>query len=476
MASLNDGNDNQLPKLYFDQHHRAHAGSAYYPSPFDDTAIIYLDGVGEWATTSIWHGHGNQIEPIKEIHFPHSLGLLYSAFTYYCGFKVNSGEYKLMGLAPYGQPIYKDLIFEKLIAPGEDGGFKLNMKYFNYHRGLTMTSRHFHELFSGEPRKPEAELTQKHMDMAASVQKVIEQQVITIANFTASVVDSNNLCLAGGVALNCVANSELKHNTVFKNIWVQPAAGDAGGALGAALSLWHGYMQQPKHIYGQDTMSGCLLGPEFNNDQIETELTALGAKSRFIEDADLYRETAVLLAEQFVVGWFQGPMEFGPRALGARSILADPRNPRMRPRVNQKIKFREDFRPFAPAVLEQDKSKYFDLEQISPYMLFTAPVLETNNSQPQSKKIELAIPSVTHVDGSARVQTVNRDLSPKFHQLLCEFKRITDCSVLLNTSFNIRGEPIVHTPGDAYKCFMQSGLDYLIIGNFIVDKKDQLSA
>ncbi len=476
LASLSGCNENQLPTLYFDQHHRAHAASAYYPSSFDNAAIICLDGVGEWATTSIWYGEGNQLKPIKEIHFPHSLGLLYSAFTYYCGFRVNSGEYKLMGLAPHGNPVYTDLILKNLITSREDGSFKLSMKYFNYHRGLTMTSRHFHDLFSGEPRKPETELTQKHKDLAASIQKVIEQQIIAIANFAGSVIDSKELCLAGGVALNCVANSELKQKTAFKKIWVQPAAGDAGGALGAALSFWHGYLKKSKHSCSQDQMSGCLLGPEFNSDQIETELKAVGAIYNSIESGNLYSETAKLLANQFVVGWFQGRMEFGPRALGARSILADPTNPDMQSIINQKIKFREDFRPFAPAVLEQDKSKYFNLEHESPYMLFTAPVLSASGPRDGDKKTELTIPAVTHVDGSARVQTVNRDTNPRFYKLLSEFKKLTGGSVLLNTSFNIRGEPIVCTPTDAYKCFMQSGLDYLIIGNFIVDKKNQLAA
>ncbi len=481
LIAIADVTERQLPKLYFDQHHRAHAASAYFPSPYNDAAIICFDGVGEWATTSIWHGKDNYLRSLKEIHFPHSLGLLYSAFTYYCGFKVNSGEYKLMGLASHGQPKYVNLIQDRLITANDNGSFKLNMKYFNYHRGLTMTSDLFHELFSGPPREPETKITQKHKDLAASIQAVIEEQVVRIANFTKSIIDSENLCLAGGVALNCVANSKLKGETGFPNIWIQPAAGDAGGALGAALSMWHCYLQKPKSN-NFDAMSGCLLGPEYSNEAIKIELEALGANYQYLPDSHLYSKVAQLLADQNVLGWFQGRMEFGPRALGARSILADPRNSQMQLIVNQKIKFRETFRPFAPAVLVQDKSEYFDMEWASPYMLFTVPVIRTKNQlesssnktlKKEEKYTHSLIPAVTHIDGSARVQTVDQKSNFAFRQLLKEFKNLTGSSVLLNTSFNIRGESIVCRPEDAYKCFMKTGLDFLVIGNFVLNKKDQ---
>ena len=482
LMGIGDCNRKQLPKLYFDQHHRAHASSAYFPSPFDNAAVICLDGVGEWATTSIWYGQRNSLKNISEIHFPDSLGLFYSAFTYYCGFKVNSGEYKLMGLAPYGQPKYTEIILDKIINLNEDGSFKLDMKYFNYHRGLTMTSKYFHELFGGSPRKSESSINQKHMDLAASVQSVIEQAILGIVKHTAKAIKSDNLCLAGGVALNCVANSKIKDDSEFKNIWIQPAAGDAGGALGAALSLWHGHFKMPKLIKDPDGMSGCFLGPKFDNEKIKNELKNLEANYQYIDNDLLYKKVAQLLASQQVVGWFQGAMEFGPRGLGARSILADPRNLQMQSTVNQKIKFRESFRPFAPAVLTDDRAKYFELDIESPYMLFTVKVRHDNDQAHDStgfekiKFVESKIPATTHIDYSARVQTVNQNSNSGFYKLLSEFKKLTSCGVLLNTSFNVRGEPIVCSPIDAYKCFMKSGLDYLVIGNFLLDKKDQKSS
>ncbi len=433
LTDIGQCDQDQLPGLYFDQHHRAHAASAYFASPFDDAVVVCLDGVGEWATTSIWYGESNSLSSLREIHFPHSLGLLYSAFTYYCGFKVNSGEYKLMGLAPYGKPKYVDMILDKIISLNQDGSFKLNMKFFNYHRGLTMTSKFFHELFGDLPRQPETRITQKHMNLAASVQNIIEEAVLKIVNYSVNFAQSKNLCLAGGVALNCVANSRIKREGHYKNIWIQPAAGDAGGALGAALSLWHGHFHKPKLKTNHDIMSGCFLGPKFNNEQIKKELEELGANYQYISDDLICKKAAELLSNQKVLGWLQGRMEFGPRALGARSILADPRNSKMQSIVNQKIKFRESFRPFAPAVLDQDKEEYFELEHQSPYMLFTAKVHKTNDNDLKNESVNLEtldqintiksqIPATTHVDYTARVQTVAETTNPKFHQLLSEFK------------------------------------------------------
>ena len=479
-----------LPPLLFTEHHQSHAASAFFFSPFERAAVLCLDGVGEWATTSTWLGNGANLEPLWEIDFPHSLGLLYSAFTYFTGFKVNSGEYKLMGLAPYGEPRYAELIFDKLLDLKEDGTFRLDMQYFNYCTGLTMTNRRFDELFGGPPRKPESELTQREMDIAASIQVVTEEVMLRLANTLHKETGENNLCLAGGVALNCVANGRLQREGPYENIWIQPAAGDAGGAAGAAAVAWHQYHEQPRKLNGNgspaaDRMGGSYLGPGFSSEQIRAELDAMGAKYEFLDDDTLLPRTAQLLAEENVIGWFQGRMEFGPRALGGRSIIGDPRSAKMQSIMNLKIKYRESFRPFAPSVLWERVSDYFEQDAASPYMLIVAPIREDlrlvalTDEQKQLfgvDKLKLRrseLPAITHVDYSARVQTVHEDTNPRYHALLKAFEQLTGCGVLVNTSFNVRGEPIVCTPTDAYRCFMRTEMDYLIVENFILDKNEQ---
>jgi carbamoyltransferase len=489
LSELGSCKQKELPPLLFAAHHQSHAASAFFFSPFERAAVLCLDGVGEWATTSTWLGNGASLEPLWEIDFPHSLGLLYSAFTYYTGFKVNSGEYKLMGLAPYGQPKYAGLILGKLLDLKEDGTFRLDMQYFNYCTGLTMTNSRFDELFGGPPRKPESQLTQRQMDIAASIQVVTEEVVLRLANTLHEETGEKNLCLAGGVALNCVANGRLLREGPFENIWIQPAAGDAGGAAGAAAVVWHDYDKQPRKLNGSsspaaDRMRGSYLGPQYTARQIRAELDAMGAKYSVLDDDALFSRTSQLLADENVVGWFQGRMEFGPRALGARSIIGDPRSSKMQSVMNLKIKYRESFRPFAPSVLWERVSDYFEQSSPSPYMLFVAPVREElrialtdgqkqlfGTEQLKLKRSEL--PAITHVDYSARVQTVHEDTNPRYYELLKAFEQLTGCGVLVNTSFNVRGEPIVCTPTDAYRCFMRTEMDYLIVENFFLDKKEQ---
>ena len=472
-------------RLLFSEHHLSHAASAYYPSPFQSAAVLTLDGVGEWTTTSLAIGKGSDLQVVKEIHFPHSLGLLYSAFTYYTGFKVNSGEYKVMGLAPYGEPRYADLIREKLITVADDGSFQLDMSYFDYATGLTMTNKKFDALFGGPPRTSETELTQREMDLAASVQKVTEDIVIELAKGIAKDTGERNLCLAGGVALNCVANGILLREKIFDNIWIQPAAGDAGGALGAALSTWHlHYKKERLTATERDAMQGAYLGPEFTDDEIETELTACGARFRKLSEAEMIEEVASALADEKAVGWMQGRMEFGPRALGGRSIIADPRSPVMQKQLNLKVKYRESFRPFAPSVLREDVGDWFEHEADSPYMLFVADVQNDKRRAMTAEEEALfgidklnvprsSVPAITHVDYSARIQTVHADTNPKYHAVISKFKEKTGCSLVVNTSFNVRGEPIVCTPSDAFRCFMGTELDILAIGNFILYKQQQ---
>ncbi len=458
---------NYTGKILFPEHHESHSASAFFASPFENAAILTLDGVGEWATTSYGIGKGNHIDLLAEIRFPHSLGLLYSAFTYYTGFKVNSGEYKVMGLAPYGKPLYKDLIYEKLIKVKPDGSFRLNMKYFSFATGLTMTEKPFHDLFGEPPRKPESPLTQKVMDISRSIQEVIEEIVLLMAKNLHAITGSENLCLAGGVALNCVANGRLLREGPFKNIWIQPASGDAGGALGAALVATYHYFDLPRTANNlEDKQSGSLLGSEYSASEIRAELDKQNAKYKEQSWEQIPLIAADLVNEQYVIGWFQGRMEFGPRALGARSILADARNPLMKDRVNEKIKYRERFRPFGCSVLKDKISHYFSMQDESPYMLMVAKVLGDPVTSP--------IPAVTHVDGSARIQTVTPKESPLFHALLKHLDEKHHCAVILNTSFNLRGEPLVCSPEDAYRCFMRTGMDYLIIGNFLLDKKAQI--
>jgi carbamoyltransferase len=472
-------------RLLFGEHHQSHAASAFFPSPFEEAAVLTMDGVGEWATTSLAHGKGNSLEMLKELHFPHSLGLLYSAFTYYTGFKVNSGEYKVMGLAPYGEPRFKDLIFEKMIDLKEDGTFRLDQTYFDYCTGLRMTNDKFAEVFGAKTRKPEEELTQHHMDLAASVQAVTEEIVLRLARSVRKETGARNLCLAGGVALNCVANGKLLREKIFDNIWVQPDAGDAGGAVGAAYAAYHGFMGQPRKLNGHmDGMAGSYLGPEFTDDEIAARLTAAGARFTRLGHAEMIEQTAQALADEKAIGWMQGRMEFGPRSLGARSILGDPRSPSMQKTLNLKVKYRESFRPFAPAVLREDVEKYFDIHNDSPYMLMVAPVVEDRRRSMTAAEEALFgidklnvprsdIPAVTHVDYSARVQTVHEETNPVFHELLKSFKAKTGCSVLVNTSFNVRGEPIVCTPEDAFRCFMGSEIEVLVVGNCLLRKEDQ---
>ncbi len=473
-----------LPQLLFSEHHLSHAASAFYPSPFQEAAILCMDGVGEWATTSAWIGKRNEIKPLWEISFPHSLGLLYSAFTYYCGFKVNSGEYKLMGLAPYGEPKYVNLIKKNLISIKEDGSFRLEMSYFKYHRGFRMTGRKFHKLFGHPPRENESELTQFHMDLAASIQVVTEEITIALAKSIKEETGAKNLCLAGGVALNCVSNGKLLKESIFDNIWIQPAAGDAGTALGAALLTFYQHCENNRLPKTGDSMKGTYLGPSFSNASIQDYLKKINAPYVYKADNDLFLELAKLLKEGKVIGWFNGPMEFGPRALGARSIIGDPRNLEMQSIMNLKIKYRESFRPFAPSILEDDVSTQFDLHSKSPYMLLVATIkkdlrLEMTEEQQKLFGIEKlniprsTIPAITHVDYSARVQTVNEKTNPRYYRLIQAFKQETGCPSLINTSFNVRGEPIVCTPEDAYRCFMRTEMDVLVLENQILLKSNQ---
>ena len=472
-------------KIFFSEHRMSHAASAFYPSPFDEAIILTADGVGEWATTTVAIGKGASLEIKKEIHFPHSLGLLYSAFTYYTGFKVNSGEYKLMGLAPYGNPKYEKIISENLINIKDDGSFKLNQKFFNYATGLTMINKKFESLFGQKARKNESEnLTQFHMDIASSIQKITETVMIKIASHLRKEFDIPNLCLAGGVALNCVANGKLIKEKIFDNIWVQPAAGDAGGSLGATLALWHIEQEKVREINTKDSMQGSYLGPIYSQTQIEKDLKNLGAKFHVFNDKEIIEKTSENLSKGLAVGWFQGRMEFGPRALGNRSIIADARSKTMQKNLNLKVKFRESFRPFAPSILREDLKEWFDLDVDSPYMLFVSNVDEKKCYQMTEEQEKLfgieklniqrsKIPAVTHVDYSARIQTVHSETNPKYHELLIKFKEKTNCPVLVNTSFNVRGEPIVNTPKDAFNCFMGTNLDSLVIGNCLLLKNEQ---
>lgn len=472
-------------KIIFPEHHESHAASAFYPSPFEEAAIITMDGVGEWATSSYGVGKGNEIEILAELKFPHSLGLLYSAFTYYTGFKVNSGEYKVMGLAPYGEPKYKDLILQELVDLKENGSFKLNMKYFNYCAGLTMTNGKFDKLFGGMARKPESKLTQREMDLARSIQDVTEEIMMRMTKHVQKETGKKNLCLAGGVALNCVGNGRILREGPFENIWIQPAAGDAGGALGCALFTWYRYLgRERKADNRKDVQCASYLGPEYTSEMIKASLDSRGIPYQYYDDDELFPIVARILADENVVGWFQGKMEFGPRALGARSIIGDARSPKMQEVMNLKIKFRESFRPFAPSVLKDHVSDYFDLDRESPYMLLVAPVKEEKRRAMTDDEVRLfgidklnvvrsEIPAITHVDYSARVQTVDEEDSPRYYRLIREFKKITGCPVIINTSFNVRGEPIVCTPEHAYTCFMRTNMDYLVLGNYVVDKKDQ---
>ena len=479
-----DENFNDISKIKFSEHHYSHAASAFYPSPFEEAIILTLDGVGEWATTTVAIGKKNKLEMVKEIHFPHSLGLLYSAFTYYTGFKVNSGEYKLMGLAPYGKPIFKNLILDNLLDLKEDGSFKLNMKYFNYTTGLTMTNSNFSRLFGHAVRDPNKDLlSQFHMDIASSIQAVTEEIVIKMTKDISTRYKIKNLCLAGGVALNCVANGKIKKEKVFNKIWIQPAAGDAGGSLGAALAYWHHELDKPRVDF-EDQMKGSYLGPKFGSDQIEKELKLLKAKYQKYDVKDVIFLTAKELANEKTIGWFQGRMEFGPRALGGRSILADPRSAKMQKQLNLKIKFRESFRPFAPSILREDLSEWFELDTDSPYMLIVSEVKKEKQIKMSKEDEKLfgidklnikrsSIPAITHVDYSARIQTVHKETNSRYYDLLKEFKKNTNCPVLVNTSFNVRGEPIVCSVTDAFNCFMGTNLDMLVIEDFILFKEQQ---
>lgn len=485
LAALSGLATDSLPQLLFHEHHGAHAASAFFASPYSKAAVLCLDGVGEWATSSVWLGDGNTLTPQWEIRFPHSLGLLYSAFTYYTGFKVNSGEYKLMGLAPYGEPKYVDLIKKHLIDIKPDGTFRLDMRYFNYATGLTMTNSRFDNLFGGPPRQPESELTQREMDIAASIQVVTEEIVLKIAKTIHSELDVDYLCLAGGVALNCVANGRLDEEGPFISTWIQPAAGDAGGALGAALATWHEYLEKPRTCQPNvDLMQGSYLGPKAKQSEIESFLESIDANFHKLNDADLVSAVADLLTDENVVGWFNGRMEFGPRALGARSIIGDARSPKMQSVMNLKIKYRESFRPFAPAIKAESVAKWFGREQESPYMLKVAKVNDEHRISLSEEDAALfgieklnvprsSIPAVTHVDYSARIQTVHKETNPRFHALLSAFEERTDCPVLINTSFNVRGEPIVCTAEDAYRCFMRTEMDVLVLENALLLKHEQ---
>ncbi len=484
LAALSGLRTSDLRPLLFTEHHQAHAASAFFPGPFERAGVLCLDGVGEWATSSVWLGEGRRLLPQWQIEFPHSLGLLYSAFTYYAGFKVNSGEYKLMGLAPYGEPAYVDVIRNHLLDIKPDGSFRLNMRYFNFATGLTMTNRRFDRLFGGPPRRPESPITQREMDLARSVQVVTEEVVLRLAATVQRELGVRHLCLAGGVALNCVANGRLLREGPFDDIWIQPAAGDAGGALGAALSVWHEYLDQPRQPRIGDSMRGSYLGPRFRGEDITRYLDEFRLPHHVLEDAAMMRTVAGLLAEGKVVGWFRGRMEFGPRALGARSIIGDPRSPRMQSVMNLKIKYRESFRPFAPAVKVERVGDWFEQDRPSPYMLIVAPVLERRRLPATPEQASLFgierlniprsdLPAVTHVDYSARIQTVDADTNPDFHALLDAFEAQTGCPVLVNTSFNVRGEPIVCTPEDAYRCFMRTEMDCLVLENTLLYKDEQ---
>ena len=479
-----DKNFKSDKNIFFSDHHLSHASSAFFPSPFEEAIVLTADGVGEWASTTVAIGKANELEIKKEIHFPHSLGLLYSAFTYYIGFKVNSGEYKLMGLAPYGEPIYQEKI-KKIIDIKEDGSFRLDQKYFNYATGLTMTNENFHILFGHSPRNPiKEEITQFHMDIAASIQKVTEDIMIKLAKSLRNEYKIKNLCLAGGVALNCVANGKILEEKIFDNIWVQPAAGDAGGSLGAALALWHLEQNNPRKVNPNDDMQGSYLGPKYSQNEIQNELDKIGAVYKIKDEEDLLNQTADDLSIGEAIGWFQGRMEFGPRALGNRSILGDPRSSEMQKNLNLKVKYRESFRPFAPSILKEDLAEWFNISEDSPYMLMVADInkdkiIEMNEEQIKLFGIEKLnikrseIPAVTHVDYSARIQTVHKETNEKYYKLIQKFKEKTNCPVIVNTSFNVRGEPIVNTPLDAFNCFMGTGLDKLIIGNCYLEKKSQ---
>ncbi|MBI2876888.1 MAG: carbamoyltransferase [Candidatus Tectomicrobia bacterium] len=472
-------------RTFFTEHHESHAASAFFPSPFAEAAILTLDGAGEWATTTIGSGSGNQVTLQSELRFPHSLGLLYSAFTYFTGFRINSGEYKLMGLAPYGEPTYADRIRTHLIDLREDGSFRLDMSYFNYLGGLTMTNEKFHQLFEGPPRKPEAEITRREMDLARSIQEVTEEIVIKLARFAKRKTGAKNLCMAGGVALNCVANGKILEATGFDDLWIQPAAGDAGGALGAALYAWYQYLNHPREVEtGKDSMAGARLGPQFGNEEIQAFLDAHNLPYRRLKEEEWAQTIARLIAEQHVVGLFQGRLEFGPRALGGRSILGDPRSPKMQSVMNLKIKYRESFRPFAPSVLQERVADYFMLDRGSPYMLLVAPVREEHRVHADRgervhslrdwvNEVRSSVPAITHVDYSARIQTVSREVSPHFYGLIQAFEELTGCGLVVNTSFNVRGEPIVCTPDEAYQCFMRTQMDYLVLESFLLAKEDQ---
>jgi len=472
-------------KMIFPEHHESHAASAFFPSPYNEAAILTMDGVGEWTTASVGEGKGNSISIKAEIQFPHSLGLLYSAFTYYTGFKVNSGEYKLMGLAPYGRPTYKDVILKELIDLKEDGSFKLNMKYFNYCAGLTMTNKRFHKLFGGLPRKPESKLTERDMDLARSVQEVTEEVMLRMARHAHKITGKDYLVLAGGVALNCVGNGRILRESPFKDIWIQPAAGDAGGALGAALFAWHQYLGN-KRVANNDNdfQKSSYLGPGYDRDKISKFLKEKNIPSVWLKDEEIPGKIADLIADQKVIGWFQGKMEFGPRALGSRSIIGDARSPKMQEIMNLKIKFRESFRPFAPSVMEEKAQEYFDIDKKSPFMLLVAPVNNSKRRRIDKDKEKLfglaklnlersEIPAVTHVDYSARIQTVSSDQNPLYYRVMRKFNEKYGCPVIINTSFNVRGEPIVASPEDAYLCFMRTNMDYLIMGNALLEKKSQ---
>jgi len=473
-------------KIIFPEHHESHAASAFYPSAYNKAAIITMDGVGEWTTTSYGIGEGNEIQLYADIKFPHSLGLLYSALTYYTGFKVNSGEYKVMGLAPYGEPKYKKLIYDHLIDVKEDGSFRMNMEYFNYCQGLTMTNEKFNKLFGGPPRIPETNLTQKQMDIARSLQEVTEEIVLKIGSHVYKETKSKNLCLAGGVALNCVANGRLLREGPFENIWIQPAAGDAGGALGAALIGWYKYHNKPRTAADgkSDKQKGSYLGPQFTDEEIKSFVQSLNLSAKKYDEDELIETTANLINSDKVIGWFDGKMEFGPRALGSRTIIGDARSPKMQATMNIKIKFREGFRPFAPSVLFEKVSEYFEIEKESPYMLLTADVKKERRipmTDEEQKKwgidklnvVRSDIPAITHVDYSARLQTVHKETNPRYHKLISKFEEKTGCAVIINTSFNVRGEPIVCTPEDAYRCFMRTNMDYLVLGSYILNKEDQ---
>jgi carbamoyltransferase len=486
LKKLEKGFDTE--RLLFGEHHFSHAASAFYPSPFEEAVVLTLDGVGEWATSTVSIGKGNKLKIVKEIHFPHSLGLLYSAFTYYTGFRVNSGEYKVMGLAPYGEPKYKDIILDKLIDLKEDGSFRLDQSYFNYATGLTMTNKKFTNLFGEPVRKPESDpLTQFHMDIASSVQAVTESVVLKMTRSLAKEYSIPNLCLAGGVSLNCVANGKILRDKSFKEIWVQPAAGDAGGALGAALAVWHKEIGKPRKVNPTDSMRGSYLGPSYSQEDIEKELSNCGAKFEATTEEKMLEQTSQALAEGKAVGWFQGRMEFGPRALGGRSILGDPRSEIMQKTLNLRIKYRESFRPFAPSVLREDLTEWFKTDYASPYMLLVDDVRNDKRIEMTKEEESLfgidklnvkrsSIPAITHVDYSARIQTVHKNTNPKYYALITKFKEKTDCSVVVNTSFNVRGEPIVRTPEDAFKCFMGTEIEVLAIGNCVLRKEQQDSS